>query len=335
MIRMFQDIDREDLETLWKLVKTKHGDARLEDKHERVLLGDLKVMFEPDIRSEVSRGYRWSSKKQKSIAISSTKAEYIALSGCCAQILWMRLQLTDYGFQFNKIPLYCDNKSAIALCCNNIQHSRAKHIDVRYHFIKERVENGIVGLYFVQTEYQLADIYIKPLPRERFNFLIEKLGMDSRSTANAKTFLQRKRRVKVVNRGLSVDIIHQSDTKVFTMTMEILLEPTSNKLLVDSILQAGNPVKEILLKLNLPDHRSILTDSKIHIKMEMERRSVKVKELQERCIIKAFKSSNQEKYEHVGLKVTSTQDGKRSQVDHKRLCLVDDLKKLKIIFKSS
>ncbi|GJV07353.1 hypothetical protein Tco_1345009 [Tanacetum coccineum] len=117
----------------------------------------------------------WSSKKQKCIAISSTEAEYIALSGCCAQILWMRSQLIDYGFQFNKIPLYCDNKSAIALCCNNVQHSRAKHIDVCYHFIKEQVENGIVELNFVWNEYQLADIFTKPLPRERFNFLIEKL----------------------------------------------------------------------------------------------------------------------------------------------------------------
>ncbi|GKC10196.1 retrovirus-related pol polyprotein from transposon TNT 1-94 [Tanacetum coccineum] len=86
-----------------------------------------------------------------------------------------------YGFQFNKIPLYCDNKSAIALCCNNVQHLRAKHIDVRYHFIKEQVENGVVELYFVRTEYQLADIFTKPLPRERFNFLIEKLGMRSMS----------------------------------------------------------------------------------------------------------------------------------------------------------
>ncbi|GKD11696.1 hypothetical protein Tco_1196103, partial [Tanacetum coccineum] len=60
----------------------------------------------------------WSSKRQKSAAISSTEAEYIALSGCCAQVLWMRSQLTDYGFGFNKIPMYCDNKSAIALCCN-------------------------------------------------------------------------------------------------------------------------------------------------------------------------------------------------------------------------
>ncbi|GJY11125.1 hypothetical protein Tco_0379310 [Tanacetum coccineum] len=64
----------------------------------------------------------WSSKKQKSTAISTTEAEYIAMSGCCAQILWMRSQLTDYGFAFNKIPLYCDNRSAIALCCNNVQH---------------------------------------------------------------------------------------------------------------------------------------------------------------------------------------------------------------------
>ncbi|GKA44513.1 hypothetical protein Tco_0737237 [Tanacetum coccineum] len=123
----------------------------------------------------------WSSKKQKSTAILSTKAEYIALSGCCSQIIWMHSQLTDYGFQFNKIPMYYDNKSVIALCCNNVQHSRAKHIDVRYHFIKEQVENGIVELYFVRTEYQLADIFTKPLPRERFNFLIDKLGMKSMS----------------------------------------------------------------------------------------------------------------------------------------------------------
>ncbi|GJV63203.1 retrovirus-related pol polyprotein from transposon TNT 1-94 [Tanacetum coccineum] len=80
----------------------------------------------------------WSSKKQKSTAISTTEAEYIALSGCCAQILWMRSQLRDYGFAFNKIPMYCDNQSAIALCCNSVQHSRSKHIDIRHHFIKEQ-----------------------------------------------------------------------------------------------------------------------------------------------------------------------------------------------------
>nr|GEZ80352.1 retrovirus-related Pol polyprotein from transposon TNT 1-94 [Tanacetum cinerariifolium] len=92
----------------------------------------------------------------------------------------------DYAFQFNKIPLYCNNKSAIALCCNNVQHSRAKHIDVRHHFIKEQVENRIVKLYYIRTEYQLTDIFTKPLPRERFNFLIEKLGMRSMSPETLK-----------------------------------------------------------------------------------------------------------------------------------------------------
>ncbi|GJT56330.1 retrovirus-related pol polyprotein from transposon TNT 1-94 [Tanacetum coccineum] len=72
------------------------------------------------------------------------------------------------------IPMYYDNKSVIALCRNNVQHSRAKNIDIRYHFIKGQVENGIMELYHIRTEYQLADIFTKPLPRERFNFLIDK-----------------------------------------------------------------------------------------------------------------------------------------------------------------
>nr|GEW93342.1 retrovirus-related Pol polyprotein from transposon TNT 1-94 [Tanacetum cinerariifolium] len=76
---------------------------------------------------------------------------------------------------------YCDNKSALVLCCNNVQHSRSKHIDVRYHFINEEVENGVVELYFVIIKYQLADIFTKALSRERFNFLVEKLGMKSMS----------------------------------------------------------------------------------------------------------------------------------------------------------
>nr|GFA68082.1 retrovirus-related Pol polyprotein from transposon TNT 1-94 [Tanacetum cinerariifolium] len=121
----------------------------------------------------------WSSKRQKSDAISSTEAEYIALSGCCAQILWMRSQLSDYGLAFNKIPMYCDNKSAIALCCNNVQHSRSKHIDIRYHFIKEQVKNGVIELYFVSTEYQLADLFTKALGRDKIEFLTNKLGMRS------------------------------------------------------------------------------------------------------------------------------------------------------------
>ncbi|GJZ47819.1 hypothetical protein Tco_0601651 [Tanacetum coccineum] len=107
------------------------------------------------------------------------EAEYIAFVPVNAQILWMRSQLTDYGFGFNKIPMYCDNKSAIALCCNNVQHSRSKHIDIKFHFINEHVENGVIELYFVNKEYQLADIFTKALGRNRIEFLINKLGMRS------------------------------------------------------------------------------------------------------------------------------------------------------------
>nr|GEV81375.1 retrovirus-related Pol polyprotein from transposon TNT 1-94 [Tanacetum cinerariifolium] len=91
----------------------------------------------------------WSSKKQDCMALSTAEAEYVSLSACCAQVLWMRTQLTDYGFHFNKILIYCDSKSAIAISCNPVQHSRTKHIAVRYHFIKEHVEKGTIELYFV------------------------------------------------------------------------------------------------------------------------------------------------------------------------------------------
>ncbi|GJU77742.1 retrovirus-related pol polyprotein from transposon TNT 1-94 [Tanacetum coccineum] len=80
----------------------------------------------------------------------------------------LRTQLTDYGFHFDKIPMYCDSKAAIAISCNPVQHSRTKHIDVRYHFIKEQVEKGIVELFFVGIEYQLADLFTKALSKDRW-----------------------------------------------------------------------------------------------------------------------------------------------------------------------
>nr|GEW55595.1 hypothetical protein [Tanacetum cinerariifolium] len=83
----------------------------------------------------------------------------------------------DYGFHFDKIPMYCDSKAAIAISCNPVHHSRTKHINVRYHFIKEKVEKGIVELFFVRTEYQLADLFTKALPEERFKYLVRRLGM--------------------------------------------------------------------------------------------------------------------------------------------------------------
>ncbi|GJV67812.1 retrovirus-related pol polyprotein from transposon TNT 1-94 [Tanacetum coccineum] len=112
----------------------------------------------------------WSLKKQDCTAMSTAESEYVSLSACCAQVIWMRTQLLDYGYKYNRIPMYCDSKSVIAISCNPVQHSKTKHIDIRYYFIKEHVEKGIMELYFVGTKYQLADLFTKALPKERFLF---------------------------------------------------------------------------------------------------------------------------------------------------------------------
>nr|GFA50393.1 retrovirus-related Pol polyprotein from transposon TNT 1-94 [Tanacetum cinerariifolium] len=124
----------------------------------------------------------WSSKKQNCVSISTTESKYVALSGCCVEVLWMRTQLTDYGFFYDKVLIYCDSKSAIAISCNPLQQTRTKYIDVRYHFTKDHVEKGTIELYFVGTEYQLADLFTKSLPEALFKFLVEKLGMMCRET---------------------------------------------------------------------------------------------------------------------------------------------------------
>ncbi|GJY15654.1 hypothetical protein Tco_0386076 [Tanacetum coccineum] len=123
----------------------------------------------------------WSSKKKDCMTLLTAEAEYVSLSACCAQVISMRTRLTDYGFHFNKIPIYIVSKSSIAISCNPVQHSRTKHIDVRYHFIKENVEIGTIELYFVKNDYQLADLFTKALPVDRFNYLVRRLGMLSLS----------------------------------------------------------------------------------------------------------------------------------------------------------
>nr|GEU31904.1 retrovirus-related Pol polyprotein from transposon TNT 1-94 [Tanacetum cinerariifolium] len=118
----------------------------------------------------------WMSKKQNCTAMSSAEAEYMVLSTSYAQVMWMRTQLQDYGFNYNNIPLYCDSQSAIAISCNLVQHSHTKQIHTRYHFIKEQVKNGIIELYFVRTEYQLEDMFTKALPEDRFKYLVRRIA---------------------------------------------------------------------------------------------------------------------------------------------------------------
>nr|GEX31696.1 hypothetical protein [Tanacetum cinerariifolium] len=113
--------------------------------------------------------------KSTSGGIQFLEAEYVTLSASCAQVMWMRTQLQDYGFNYNKIPLHRDSQSAIAISCNPVQHSHTKHIHTWFHFIKEQVENGIIKLYFVRTEYQLADMFTKPLLEDRFKYLVRRI----------------------------------------------------------------------------------------------------------------------------------------------------------------
>ncbi|XP_043692925.1 uncharacterized protein LOC122643365, partial [Telopea speciosissima] len=113
----------------------------------------------------------WFSKKQNSVALSTTEAEYIAAGRCCAQVLWMRQTLMDYGIHFSSSPINCDNTSLINLSKNPILHSRAKHIDIRHHFLRDTVQKGEIVLKYIETEKQLTDILTNPLSEERFCYL--------------------------------------------------------------------------------------------------------------------------------------------------------------------
>ncbi|KAJ9544440.1 LOW QUALITY PROTEIN: hypothetical protein OSB04_024147, partial [Centaurea solstitialis] len=114
----------------------------------------------------------WSSWKQNCVSLSTAEAEYVAAACCCSQVLWMKTQLADFGYTMQRIPIYCDSKSAIQITANPVQHSRTKHIDIRYHFIKDHVEKGNIELYFVESDYHLADLFTKPFDEKRHFFLL-------------------------------------------------------------------------------------------------------------------------------------------------------------------
>ncbi|GJW95582.1 retrovirus-related pol polyprotein from transposon TNT 1-94 [Tanacetum coccineum] len=136
------------------------------------------------------KGYSYSDYARCNMdrKITSAKAEYVVVVGCCANILWMKSQLTDYDIIYEKVPIFCDNTSAIAISNNLVMHSRTKHIDIRYHFIRDHVLKRDIKLHFIPTQYQLADIFTKPLEEPTFKRLIVELGMlniDSKSEASA------------------------------------------------------------------------------------------------------------------------------------------------------
>ncbi|XP_073030777.1 secreted RxLR effector protein 161-like [Primulina eburnea] len=119
----------------------------------------------------------WFSKKQTSIATSTTEAEYLAAGSCCAQLLWIQQQLKDYGVDAKESPIFCDNTSTIAITYNPVLHSRTKHIDVRHHFIRDHALKKNIRLEYVSTEQQAADIFTKPLPEAKFSYFRNIIGL--------------------------------------------------------------------------------------------------------------------------------------------------------------
>ena len=97
-------------------------------------------------------GHHWSPKKQNYVSLSTTEAEYIAAGSCCAQLLWMKQTLKDYGINVKNVPLYCDNESAIKIAHNPVQHSKTKHIQIRHHFLHDHVLKGDISIEHVKTE---------------------------------------------------------------------------------------------------------------------------------------------------------------------------------------
>jgi hypothetical protein len=124
----------------------------------------------------------WASKKQNSVALSTTEAEYIDAGHYCSQLLWMRQTFRDYGYKLSKVPLLCDNESAIRMADNSVEHNRTKHIDIWYHFLRDHQQKGDIKIAYVNTHNQLADIFTKPLDEKTFSKLRNELNiLDSRN----------------------------------------------------------------------------------------------------------------------------------------------------------
>ena len=115
--------------------------------------------------------------KQNFFSFLIVEAEHIATRSCCPQLLWMKKLLGDYGLSQETMVVYCDNSSAIDISENPVQHSKTKHIEIRYHFIRDLVERMVVTLEYIPAECQNADIFTKPLDRSEFESLCQVIGV--------------------------------------------------------------------------------------------------------------------------------------------------------------
>nr|GEV11480.1 hypothetical protein [Tanacetum cinerariifolium] len=187
---------------VWPLVAAPYVCARYQANPKESYLIDVKRIFRKcTLGSCQFLGGKlvcWSAKKNQSVGISSTEAEYVAAAGCCANILWMKSQPTNYDIIYEKgfdlkgysnsdyasatwtgkvpqVPIFCDNTSAIAISNNPVLHSRTRHIDIKYRFIRDYILKGDIELHFIPNQYQLADIFTKPLDEPTFKRSIVEL----------------------------------------------------------------------------------------------------------------------------------------------------------------
>ena len=122
----------------------------------------------------------WRSKKHNVVARSYVESEFRATAQGLYELLWLKIIIDDLRIKWDgPMKLYCDNKSAINIAHNPIQHNRTKHIEIDRHFIKEKLEEGVVCIFYVPSEHQLVDILTKWLSSSMFHDLVFKLGMDN------------------------------------------------------------------------------------------------------------------------------------------------------------
>ncbi|GKE09444.1 hypothetical protein Tco_1412995 [Tanacetum coccineum] len=95
------------------------------------------------------------------MANSTTKAEYIAASNCCGHVLWLQNQLLDYGYNFMQTKIHIDNESTISVIKNPVAHSKTKHIEIRFHFIRDSYEKKLIEMVKIHTDYNIADLLTK------------------------------------------------------------------------------------------------------------------------------------------------------------------------------
>ncbi|WKA07065.1 hypothetical protein VitviT2T_024932 [Vitis vinifera] len=124
----------------------------------------------------------WQSRQQKCVALSTTEAEYIAAAEACNELLWMKCFMQELGFKQQRYVVYCDNQSAIHLSKNSTYHARSKHIDVRYHWMRDALNDNLFEIEKIHTDNNGSDMLTKTLPREKLGVCCSIAGMVSPST---------------------------------------------------------------------------------------------------------------------------------------------------------